>query len=102
MKLDASVSAIVTGGASGLGEATVRALAAAGVKVAVFDMNEEKGAALANETGGVFCKVNVTSDAEVDAGFAKARATIGQERILVNCAASVTPSRPQVATRRPA
>jgi NAD(P)-dependent dehydrogenase (short-subunit alcohol dehydrogenase family) len=86
MKLDGSVSAVVTGGASGLGEATVRALSATGVTVAIFDMNEEKGSALARETGGVFCKVNVTSDAEVDAGFEKARANIGQERILVNCA----------------
>jgi NAD(P)-dependent dehydrogenase (short-subunit alcohol dehydrogenase family) len=86
MKLDSSVSAVVTGGASGLGEATVRALAAQGVKIAIFDMNEEKGEAVAKDVGGVFCKVNVTSDEEVDAGFAKARAAIGQERILVNCA----------------
>jgi NAD(P)-dependent dehydrogenase (short-subunit alcohol dehydrogenase family) len=86
MKLDGSVSAIVTGGASGLGEATVRALRAAEVSVAVFDMNEDKGSELAHETGSVFCKVNVTSDREVEAGFAKARTAIGQERILVNCA----------------
>ena len=86
MKLDSSVSAVVTGGASGLGEATARALAAHGVKVALFDMNEEKGEAVAKEIGGVFCKVNVTSDADVDAGFEKARAAHGQERILVNCA----------------
>jgi NAD(P)-dependent dehydrogenase (short-subunit alcohol dehydrogenase family) len=86
MKLDSSISAVVTGGASGLGEATVRALAAHGVKVAIFDMNEAKGEAVAKEVGGVFCKVNVTSDEEVDAAFAKAREAIGQERILVNCA----------------
>jgi NAD(P)-dependent dehydrogenase (short-subunit alcohol dehydrogenase family) len=86
MKLDSSISAVVTGGASGLGEATVRALAAHGVKCAIFDMNEAKGEAVAKEVGGVFCKVNVTSDEEVDAAFAKARAAIGQERILVNCA----------------
>jgi NAD(P)-dependent dehydrogenase (short-subunit alcohol dehydrogenase family) len=86
MKLDSSVSAVVTGGASGLGEATARALAAHGVKVALFDMNEEKGEAVAKEIGGVFCKVNVTSDTEVDAGFEKARAAHGQERILINCA----------------
>jgi NAD(P)-dependent dehydrogenase (short-subunit alcohol dehydrogenase family) len=86
MKLDSSISAIVTGGASGLGEATVRALAAHGVKVAIFDMNEAKGEAVAKDVGGVFCKVNVTSEEDVDAGFAKARAAIGQERILVNCA----------------
>ena len=86
MKLDSSISAIVTGGASGLGEATVRALAAQGVKVAIFDMNEQKGEAVAKDVGGVFCKVNVTSEEDVDAGFAKARAAHGQERILVNCA----------------
>ena len=86
MKLDNTVSAVITGGASGLGAATARVLAAKGVKVALFDLNEEKGEALAAELGGVFCKVNVTDEASVDAGFEKARAAIGQERILVNCA----------------
>lgn len=86
MKLSSDIAAVVTGGASGLGEATARALAAHGVKVALFDMNEAKGEAVAKEIGGVFCKVNVTSDADVDAGFEKARAAHGQERILVNCA----------------
>ena len=86
MKLDSSISAVITGGASGLGEATTRALAAQGVKVAIFDMNAEKGEAVAKEVGGVFCKCNVTSEEEVDAAFAKARAAHGQERILVNCA----------------
>ncbi len=79
-------AAVVTGGASGLGEATARALAAAGVKVAIFDMNAVKGEAVAAEVGGVFCNVNVTSDDLVDAGFAVARAAHGQERILINCA----------------
>lgn len=86
MRLNGSVSAVVTGGASGLGEATARALAAEGVKVALFDMNRERGEAVAREIGGVFAQVDVTSDAEVDAGFATARAAHGQERILVNCA----------------
>ena len=86
MKLDNSVAAVVTGGASGLGAATARALAAKGVKVAIFDMQAEKGEAVAKEIGGVFCEVNVTSDESVDAGFAKARAAHGQERVLVNCA----------------
>ena len=86
MILDSSISAVVTGGASGLGAATARALAAKGVKVAIFDLQAEKGEALAKELGGVFCEVNVTSDESVDAGFAKSRAAIGQERILVNCA----------------
>ena len=79
-------SAVVTGGASGLGAATARLLASQGVKVAIFDMNAEKGEAMAAEIGGVFCNVNVTNDESVDAGFAKARAAVGQERILINCA----------------
>src|SRR4029078_8827001 len=96
-------TAVITGGASGLGAATARALAAVGVKVAIFDFNAEKGEALdsslrglycnerraealASSLGGVFCKVDVRSDADVDAGFAKSRAALGQERILVNCA----------------
>ena len=86
MKLDSSIAAVITGGASGLGAATARRLAQDGVKVAIFDLNEEQGTAVAREIGGLFCKVNVTSTEEVDAGFAKARAAHGQERILVNCA----------------
>ncbi len=86
MEVSANTPAVVTGGASGLGAATARALAAKGAKVAIFDMNEEKGEAMAAEIGGIFCKVNVTSDEDVDAGFAKAREAHGQERILVNCA----------------
>lgn len=82
----ANSAAVVTGGASGLGAATARALAAKGVKVAIFDLQADKGEALAAEIGGVFCKVDVTSDDSVDAGFAAARAAHGQERILVNCA----------------
>ena len=79
-------AAVVTGCASGLGAATARALAAMGAKVAIFDLQADKGEALAAEIGGVFCKVDVTSDDSVDAGFAAARAAHGQERILVNCA----------------
>jgi NAD(P)-dependent dehydrogenase (short-subunit alcohol dehydrogenase family) len=86
MELNNTVAAVVTGGASGLGAATCRALAAKGVKVAIFDLQAEKGEALAKEIGGVFCEVNVTSDESVDAGFEKARAANGQERILINCA----------------
>ncbi len=86
MELNSNISAVITGGASGLGAATARLLASHGVKCALFDLNEEKGEAVASEIGGVFCNVNVTSDESVDAGFAKSRSAIGQERILINCA----------------
>ncbi|WP_115367410.1 SDR family NAD(P)-dependent oxidoreductase [Alteripontixanthobacter maritimus] len=86
MEINANTPAVVTGGASGLGEATARALAAKGAKVAIFDLQEEKGQAVAKDIGGIFCEVNVTTDESVDAGFAKAREAHGQERILVNCA----------------
>ena len=81
-----TTAAVVTGGASGLGAATARALAAKGAKVAIFDLQREKGEALAAEIGGLFCAVDVTSDESVDAGFAKAREAHGQESVLVCCA----------------
>jgi len=79
-------SAIVTGGASGLGAATAEALHAQGAKVALWDMNAEKGEALAKKLGGVFCTVNVADEASVGAALAKTLAAIGTPRILVNCA----------------
>lgn len=86
MRLTADVAAVITGGASGLGKATARKLRAEGVKVALFDRDEERGPAVAAELGATFCKVDVTSDESVEAGFAAARKVNGQERILVNCA----------------
>ena len=86
MNITDTTAAVVTGGASGLGEATARALAAKGAKVAIFDLQKDKGEAVAADIGGVFCEVNVTSDESVDAGFAKARAAHGQESVLVCCA----------------
>ncbi len=86
MKLDSTIAAVITGGASGLGAATARMLASHGVKVALFDLDDDLGHALAREIGGVFCKANVISSADIDAALAKARAANGQERILVNCA----------------
>ncbi len=86
MKLSSNISAIVTGGASGLGEATARGLAAKGVKVGIFDMNAERGEMVASEIGGAFAAVDVSDNDSVDAGFAAVRATNGQERIMVNCA----------------
>lgn len=86
MKIDSSLSAIVTGGASGLGLATVKALRAAGASVAIFDLNKETGEKAAAETGAIFCECDVLSDESVDAAFAKSRSTQGQERALVCCA----------------
>lgn len=86
MKIDASLAAVVTGGASGLGLATVKALRAAGARVAIFDRNPETGEKAAAETGSVFCECDVLSDDSVDAAFARARAANGQERVLVCCA----------------
>ena len=86
MRIDSSVSAVVTGGASGLGLATVKALREAGAKVAIFDLNPEAGARAAAETGAVFCQADVLSDESLDAAFVQARAANGQERILVACA----------------
>ncbi len=86
MKIDSSISAVVTGGASGLGRATAEALAAAGAKVAIFDVNDAKGEEVAKAIGGLYCKVDINSEEAVVAGFAKARAANGQERILVHCA----------------
>ena len=80
------IAAVVTGAASGLGEATARALAARGAKVAVFDRDTDRGTKVAAEIGGIFCEVDVTSDDKVGAAFAAAREAHGQERVLVNCA----------------
>jgi NAD(P)-dependent dehydrogenase (short-subunit alcohol dehydrogenase family) len=88
MKLD-GVSAIVTGAASGLGEATARELASRGAKVAVFDRDFARGSAVAAEIGGTFCEADVTSEEQLRAAFEKARSAHGQERVLVNCAGIV-------------
>jgi NAD(P)-dependent dehydrogenase (short-subunit alcohol dehydrogenase family) len=80
------ISAVVTGAASGLGEATARELAKRGAKVAIFDRDSDKGEKVASDIGGIFCEVDVTSDEKVAAAFAKARDAHGQERVLVNCA----------------
>ena len=86
MIISEGTSAVVTGGASGLGRASAEALAAAGVKVTIFDLNEEVGQQVADQIGGHFVKVNILDEAAVVAGFESARAKFGQERILVHCA----------------
>ncbi|RMF12310.1 MAG: 3-hydroxyacyl-CoA dehydrogenase [Alphaproteobacteria bacterium] len=85
MKLDGT-AAIVTGGASGLGEATARGLAAAGAKVTIFDLNEERGQAVARDIGGLFANVDVTREDSVSAGLDAGAQAHGEARILVNCA----------------
>lgn len=89
MQLGTDIAAVITGAASGLGEATARRLARQGVKVTIFDMNAERGEKVAGEIGGLYQQVDVTNEASVDAGLAAARARHGQERILVNCAGIV-------------
>ncbi len=65
-------AAIVTGGASGLGGATAEMLAAAGARVAIFDLNENMGKAKASEIGGIFIKVDVTDESDVEAAITQA------------------------------
>ncbi|MEZ5920585.1 MAG: 3-hydroxyacyl-CoA dehydrogenase [Parvularculaceae bacterium] len=89
MKLNGH-SAVITGGASGLGAATAEALHAEGVKVALWDMNAEKGEALAEKLGGVFCQTNVADEDSVKAALEKSIAAIGAPRVLVNCAGIAT------------
>jgi NAD(P)-dependent dehydrogenase (short-subunit alcohol dehydrogenase family) len=86
MELGKNIAAAVTGGASGLGAATARALAAKGVKVGILDLNADLGSKVAKELGGVFAKCDVTSESSADAALAEVRKAHGQERILVNCA----------------
>ena len=78
--------AVVTGGASGLGAATARALADTGMKVALFDLNKDAGTALAAELGGMFHSVDVSDPASVTAGLDAVEAQLGTPRVLVNCA----------------
>ena len=77
---------IVTGGASGLGGATASALAAAGAKVAIFDLQDELGAAKAKELGGLFVKTNVADAASTEASVKTVVETLGAPRVVVNCA----------------
>jgi NAD(P)-dependent dehydrogenase (short-subunit alcohol dehydrogenase family) len=86
MKLGNEVSAVVTGGASGLGAATAKALAAKGAKVGVLDLDEQAGARIAKEIGAVYAKCDVTSESSAEAALAAVRKAHGQERVLVNCA----------------
>ncbi|MBS4047888.1 MAG: SDR family NAD(P)-dependent oxidoreductase [Alphaproteobacteria bacterium] len=85
------VGAIVTGGASGLGAATAKALAGAGAKVAIFDMNLELAEQTAKEIGGVAIKCDVADGPGGEAAVKEAIAKVGPVRVLVNCAGVGTP-----------
>ncbi len=84
MQISSQTGAVVTGGASGLGAAVARELAARGAHVTIFDRNAEAGRALAGEIGGSFREVDVSDDESVAAGFAEPGPA--PLRILVNCA----------------
>ena len=86
-------AAVVTGGGSGLGEATAVALAAGGAKVAVFDVNEAAAQAVAARIGGIAAVCDVANPEQATAALAKAAAAHGAARILVNCAGVATPNR---------
>ncbi|AMG75581.1 MULTISPECIES: SDR family NAD(P)-dependent oxidoreductase [Sphingopyxis] len=81
-----NLTAVVTGGASGLGGATAAMLAGLGAKVTIFDLNEEVGEAHAAAIGGLFARVDVADEASVAAGLDAAEAALGVTRLLVNCA----------------
>ena len=79
-------SALVTGGASGLGAATARTLANSGAKVAVLDVNAEAAAAVAREIGGLALACDVADAKSAEAAVAKAKSAHGAARVLINCA----------------
>jgi NAD(P)-dependent dehydrogenase (short-subunit alcohol dehydrogenase family) len=91
----AGIGAFVTGGASGLGEATARLLASRGAKVAIFDLPRSKGAEVAKEIGpaALFVDGDVTSEEQVSAALDRAVASFGELRALVNCAGIGSASR---------
>lgn len=91
MDLNGAV-AVVTGGASGLGAAAARALAAEGAKVAILDVNDDLGRAVAGELGGIFAHCDVTSEDDMVAGV-DAAARLGEIRVVVNCAGIGPPCR---------
>lgn len=86
MKLTSGISAVVTGGGSGMGAATARALAAAGARVALFDVNKEAAEKTAREIGGLAISCDITDAKSAEAAFAEAAKAHGPARIVVNCA----------------
>lgn len=81
-----NIPAIITGGGSGMGAASARALAAKGCKVAIWDMNKEAAQAVADEIGGLAISCDVTDPASVEAALKAGADAHGTARIVVNCA----------------
>lgn len=100
MKINSQISAIVTGGASGLGAGVVSHLANEGVEVSILDMDEEAGSLLARQNGIHFIKTDVTDEKAVSEALRIAREQFGQERICVNCA-GIAPSMKTVSRHLP-
>ena len=91
----AGIGAVVTGGGSGLGEATARELAARGARVAILDLGRSKGAEVAKSIGGaaLFCEADVASEEQVDAALDRAAEAFGGVHAAVNCAGIGTAGR---------
>lgn len=100
MKIGANTPAIVTGGASGLGEGCARAFRARGAPVAILDLQRERGEQVAAEIGALFIETDVTSDASVKAALEKAAAAHGVARIVVSCA-GIAPAMKTAGSRGP-
>ena len=100
MRLDQSTPAVVTGGASGLGAATARALTAKGVKVTILDLNAETGEKIAKELGGLFATCDVTSEASVSAALRPRALRTGRSGSWSTAPVLALPSASPVASRR--
>jgi len=94
MELEQKV-AIVTGGASGLGEATVRKFIESGAKVGIFDLNEKRGTEISSELGedAIFCKADITDESSVAHALEKVMASFGAPHLVVNCAGIANPGK---------
>ncbi len=89
------ISAIVTGGASGLGEASVRQLAKNGATVSILDLNVERGEQIARELGdaAIFCKTDISREPDVQEAMEKAVAKFGAVHLALNCAGIIGPAK---------
>ncbi|MEM7074560.1 MAG: SDR family NAD(P)-dependent oxidoreductase [Pseudomonadota bacterium] len=93
MKIGEDTPAVISGGASGLGAATARHLASQGARVALLDLDRDRGAALAQEIGGVFAPCDMADPEAVASALDTVRARHGQERICISCAGIVPASK---------